>query len=88
MKILFSIQEAKQEIETLIQNEDASAREEIKANVDVAYNNAYDKIKDSLYEWEVKAKDYLDEVSETYYNTQVEAIDKVVADELAKELTN
>lgn len=83
-----TIQDAKKEIEALIQNEDAAAREEIKANVDEAYNNAYDKIKDSLYAWEVKAKDYLDEVSENYYNTQVEAIDKVVADELAKELTN
>lgn len=83
-----TIQEAKQEIETLIQNEDAAAREEVKANVDEVYNNTLQKINDSLYAWEVKAKNYLDEQAENYYNTQVEAIDKVVADELAKELTN
>lgn len=81
------IEETKQEIETLIQNEDAAAREEVKANVDVAYNNALQKVKDSLYEWETKAKNYLDQVADTYYATQTGAIDKVVADELSK-LTN
>lgn len=82
-----TIEDAKKEIEELIQNEDAAAREEIKTNVDEAYNSALQKVKDSLYAWEVKAKDYLDEQAEKYYVTQTDAIDKVVADELAK-LTN
>lgn len=83
-----TIQEARKEIEVLIQNEDATAREEIKANVDKAYENACEKIKDSLNSWEVSAKDTLDEISIQYYNTQVEAINKVVEDSLTSELAN
>lgn len=78
------IQSSKKEIEELIQNENEVAGQKVKENVDKVYNEALQKVSDSLYAWEVKAKDYLDEQSINYYNTQVNAIDKVVADELSQ----